>query len=813
MAGSIGFLLITTTFVACIVSMWAFHRASGEIDAESWRRIGRGAWLGGTLATLGTFGLLIGLMVTHQFEYAYVFDNSSRSLPLHFLVSASWAGQEGSFLVWILLNFIVGVGVLRWTNQFTAPVMFVIALCQTFLVSMIVGIKVGPLAIGSSPFITLAEKFPDAPMLQTGLAPADGSGLNDLLQNPWMVIHPPTLFLGFAMMIVPFAYAVSALWKRRYTEWVRPALPWTIAAVLVLGIGIAMGGYWAYVTLSFGGYWAWDPVENSSLVPWLIGIAGLHAMIIQKRSGRSHKAALLLTIVAYMFVVYSTFLTRSGILGDISVHSFVDLGLYNQLLLWILTMGGLGFGFFALRYRELPVPGSQPSIWSREFMIFCGTMLLFATSMVIILGTSAPIMGRLFSDNPSTVPIAFYNKWATPLSICFVFLCGIGQLLWWNKMDVARLNRSVARPVVAAVVATVAVLIFTPFIERTSPAVADLARDATLLQAGFIDGISKTAQLYGAGLLLVLLVFVTFFAFFGNGMVLWRISRGNPKLAGGALSHVGFAVLILGIIASSAFSTPVAHPNDVAAGRANFVLERGQTARVGEYVVTYADQDTTREGRPRYIIDITDRTGATTTVKPIAYQSNRSQWIQHPDIKLGIARDLFVAVTPNEMLDTDGEGSGELAMALGDTVVVGEDDYEITFLRYDMQDESDYHTDDTEIAVAAVLDVTNLETGERREFSPLFLVDGSGQTRSVRNELADWQFAVSFVGMNVNSGQIRLQLEGVTVQPEDWIVIQAIEKPFIFLVWLGIIILSAGFVVSLVRRVGDQRRAEQRRLA
>ena len=829
-----GYLLVISTFVACLIAMWAFHRAADyfgresgdanigggapdgasngaslDADRASWLRIGRFAWIAGTVLTLGTFGLLIGLIVTHQFQFAYVFDNSSRDLPLHFLISSSWAGQEGSFLVWIVLNFVVGLAVIRWARDYAAPVMFVIALCQAFLVSMIVGLKLGPLAIGSSPFLTLAEKFPDAPVLQTGLAPADGSGLNDLLQNYWMVIHPPTLFAGFALMIVPFAYAVSALWKKRYSDWVRPAMPWTIAAVLVLGVGVAMGGYWAYVTLSFGGYWAWDPVENSSLVPWLIGIAALHTMIIQKRSGHSHKASLLLSILAYMFVVYSTFLTRSGILGDLSVHSFVDLGLYNQLLLWILTMGLLGFGFFAWRFRELPKVDKEPNIWSREFMIFCGAMLLFAIALVVIIGTSAPILGRLVTNTPATVPIAFYNKWATPLAVGFVFLCGMGQLLWWNKMEVAQLNRSVSRPVLAAVVATVAVLIFTPFIERTSPQLVVAAAEVPVLNSGILDTISDTVVTYGAGLLLVILVFVTFFALFGNGMVLWRIGRGNARLAGGALSHIGFAILVLGIIASSGFSKPVAMPADIAAGRANFVLERGQTLRVGDYAFSYAEQDTTDRGRPKYHIDVVAADGSTTRLEPVVYESSTGQWIQHPDIKLGLKKDLFVAVTPNEMLDS-GQASGEVAMALGDTLVVGDSEYELNFLRYELQEDTEYHTDETEIAVAAVINVTNLRTGETREVKPLYLVDGSGATRSVENEFSDWQFAVAFVGMNVDQGQVRLAFSGVSAEDEDWIVVQAVEKPLIFMVWLGIILLSLGFLVSLVRRISDQRMAANR---
>ncbi len=182
-------------------------------------------------------------------------------------------------------------------------------------------------------------------MLQVkGFVPQDGNGLNDLLQNPWMVIHPPTLFTGFAMMLAPFAFAVAGLWTRRYTEWIKPAMPWLLMATLVLGVGITLGGYWAYVTLSFGGYWAWDPVENSSLVPWIAGVCGLHAMLVYEKAHRRTGAPSASRWRRFMLVVYSTFLTRSGILGDMSVHSFVDLGLSNQLLVWILAMIVLGYG-------------------------------------------------------------------------------------------------------------------------------------------------------------------------------------------------------------------------------------------------------------------------------------------------------------------------------------------------------------------------------------------------------------------------------------------------------------------------------------
>jgi cytochrome c-type biogenesis protein CcmF len=165
---------------------------------------------------------------------------------------------------------------------------------------------------------------------------ADGNGLNPLLQNYWMVIHPPTLFFGFATTIVPFAYAIAALWKRDYTGWLKPALPWGLVSVMVLGTGIIMGGFWAYESLSFGGYWAWDPVENASLIPWLILIAGVHVMLIYKHSGNALNVSFILILLTFILVLYATFLTRSGILGNSSVHSFTDLGMSGQLLVFIM---------------------------------------------------------------------------------------------------------------------------------------------------------------------------------------------------------------------------------------------------------------------------------------------------------------------------------------------------------------------------------------------------------------------------------------------------------------------------------------------
>jgi len=832
MLGTVGEFLLLLSFVASGVSAFGFFRAAQSEDVPSaaafWERTGRSAWGVMSAAVVAVSGVLWYAIFTHQYQYAYIYQQSSNDLPLHYLFSTFWAGQEGSFLLWVLMMCGVGGALIAYVKEeYEAPVMTVVAVSQLFLISMIVGLQIGPVEIGSSPFMTLAEKFTDAPIFQQNpnFVPADGQGLNDLLQNPWMTIHPPVLFVGFSSMVVPFAFAIAALWKRRYTEWVRPALPWTLGAVMVLGVGIAMGGYWAYVTLSFGGYWAWDPVENSSLVPWIIGVAAFHTMLVQKKSGSSQKASLFLSILAYLFVIYSTFLTRSGILGDVSVHSFVDLGLYNQLVIWMSTISLGGFGLFAYRYTELPTPDKEPRTLSREFMIFSGAVLLCATAAVIILGTSAPIFGRIFRDNPSAVPIEFYNKWTLPLSLGFVFLAGLGQLFWWNKMNVETLNRVLLKPIAFATIGTVAILAFTPFAEQTIVVPMQQAAQTGAPQtAGLFADFSQFWATYGYALQMLLLVFVGLFALFGNGMVLWRIGRGNPRMAGGALTHVGFAIMVLGIVASSGFSRALprlgelSYANEEKQSRQNFVLARGETRDVNGYRVTYLGTEENNRGRNKYLLDVTDPRGRSYQLSPIAYQGQGDQWFMHPDVKAFVEKDIYAAVTPKEATGAGqkkGPPGGEFQLAQGDSTVLGGDRFAVSFRGFDVlkgpqegmpdQAQSDRVPDGAMMAVGARLNVTNLKTQETRSLKPIYLVMKDNSQQYVENRVADWDLRMAFTQMDVNSGKATFAVEGVDVMPDDWVVVQAYAKPMISLLWLGIIVMTFGFVVAIIRRVGDIR--------
>jgi len=819
MLGIFGQLLILTGLVACLLAGFAYFReAQWGSDDLDWKRVGRWSWGASAFSGVVAFSLLMYLFVTQQYQFALVYQNASNEMPFIYQFSATWASQEGSFLLWIALTGLMGLAVIWRTGSYEAPVMAVFALCQFFLLSMVAGLQFGTLAIGSSPFATLAERFADAPIFQSNpdFVPPNGTGLNDLLQNPWMAIHPPMMFVGFTAMLVPFAFAIAALWKRKYTEWVRPALPWTLFAVCMLGIGIAMGGYWAYVTLSFGGYWAWDPVENSSLVPWIVGIAAIHTMLIQRKSGHGHKAALFLSILAFILVVYSTFLTRSNVLEDLSVHSFVDLGLTSQLLVWIGTMALVGFGLFAYRYSELPTPKKEPNTLSREFMIFSGAMLMCAIAAVILLGTSSPIIGHLFRESPATVPIEFYNRWTLPMAVVLSFLIGVGQLFWWHKMDVDSINRALMKPMALAVGVTIIVMVFTPFVEY-SITFPEQAAVSQLSEAGLMGSLTEFWEIYGQGLLLLLLLFTTLFAFFGNGAVLWRLLRGNPRMAGGAITHIGFAIMVIGIITSSAFERPL--PLQLGAGgqgqdqsRTNFVAVKGETRSINGYQVTYHGQTAVERGRTEYKVEFTDPRGRNFTVSPVAYFSEEmDQWIRHPEVKKYVEGDLFIAVTPKQATGSGEEdATNQLSLEEGEAVRLADGDYVVRFVRFESNVSPDEMATASEISVVAVLEMTHEPTNETQELRPVYTIQ---EDRSVVYEEARvdaWDLGVSFTGMSVDSGEVQLEFDGVDVEPEDWVLIDAREKPLISLVWIGFIMLSFGFGIAIWRRSQDFKISRER---
>ena len=361
---------------------------------------GKWAWRCTMLSAIGiiiTSVYLMGLIFGNHFEIAYVASYSSKELPDVYKFSAFWAGQQGSFLLWLLIHAIVGCILAR--GRMSSIGMSVYMLLQSLITILV---------LAKSPFL------PQETMVENGI------GLNPLLQDPWMAVHPPIIFLGYAMLAIPLAYSAGALFKSPASvDWLEPARKWTLVAWGFLGAGIFIGGYWAYKVLGWGGYWGWDPVENSSLVPWLVAAVFIHVLKVSRvREGvlsMTHLAA----IFAFSLVLYGTFLTRSGLLGDFSVHSFAgsSIGLTIAAVNAFVLIGGLLL--LTVRVNKLPQGQMYDGFHSREFLVLLGMLLTVFIASIIFLGMSMPLFTQLL-DHPASVDTSFYVRTTMPLAICLM---------------------------------------------------------------------------------------------------------------------------------------------------------------------------------------------------------------------------------------------------------------------------------------------------------------------------------------------------------------------------------------------------------
>jgi cytochrome c-type biogenesis protein CcmF len=529
--GQLGHLLVVLSFVAILTATVAYYISThrrNEPDSEGWRNIGRMGFSLHALATLGIIGTLFYILVKKRYEYQYAWANVSDDLPVQYIFSAFWKEQQGSFLLWSFWHIVLAMVILLRSGKWEKPVMTVIALAETVIASMLLGLYFGNFRFGASPYDLLRHTM-EAPIFAQAdyLTKITGNGLNPLLQNYWMTIHPPTLFLGFASTVVPFAFAIAGLWLREHKEWLRPALQWSLFSAAVLGTGILMGGAWAYEALSFAGYWAWDPVENSSLVPWITLVAGIHTNLIARATGYSVRSTYAYYLLSFLLILYSTYLTRSGILGDTSAHAFTEMGLSFQLLLFIGLFTFLGFGLWAVRYREIAEVKPEEAGNSREFWMFIGALVLLFSAVLITGATSLPVWNKIVRIfNPDYIgaaladPLEHHNRYQLWIAVFMGLLSGVAQWLRYGERNWAGYRKKVLLHLGIATAAGTALTIF----------------NATWLNM-------QAWQLFA-------LLFAGMFTVVANADYLITVLRSNLKLAGSAVAHLGFGLLILGILST-----------------------------------------------------------------------------------------------------------------------------------------------------------------------------------------------------------------------------------------------------------------------
>ncbi|MDQ1265408.1 MAG: cytochrome c-type biosis protein CcmF, partial [Bacteroidota bacterium] len=504
----IGKSIIYVSFALNLLAI-AYYYLS--IKSDKFLKFARYAYFGTALGIIITSLFLLNNIFSHNFQFAYVWEYSSKELPGFLLLSSFYAGQEGSFLLWALMIAIFGLILMPFSRKYGyEPVtMGLFSFILAFILSMLVA---------KNPFMFIWEKFPG---VAAGFMPENGKGLNPVLENYWITIHPPILFAGFAAMSIPFALALTGLIKKEYTRWVNIAIPWTLVSTALLGAGIMLGGFWAYETLGWGGFWGWDPVENSSLLPWIVAVALVHTFLVQKRTGGLIRTNFLLAIFAFILVIYSTFLTRSGILGDSSVHSFIDPGqiVYLILLCFLGAFLLLGLAVFIFRLKDISALKISFPVNSREFLLSLGAIVLLASTFIILIGTSWPIITSVLGIKKSSVDISYYNMWNMPLIIIILLVNALSFYLNWRSGSYKNAFKLSA---ISAGIALIATIIL------------------------FISGVKRFDY--------VIFAFAISYSLIANIEFLYKTIRSNPKMIGAMISHFGISVFMLGVLGSAVFT-------------------------------------------------------------------------------------------------------------------------------------------------------------------------------------------------------------------------------------------------------------------
>jgi cytochrome c-type biogenesis protein CcmF len=502
-------------------------RISPERLADTARRAG----IAGFLAITGAAFALIWSVFTNDFSITYIMEHSNRALPAAYKFSALWSGQEGSLLLWAWLLGTYGF-VLRLTHKTDVKL-------YAYAGTILAGIQV---------FFLLVLNFAAPPFaLYRGVIPADGNGLNPLLQYPEMVIHPPMLYLGYVGFSVPFAFALGALMMRYPGEkWIKVTRVWTMVTWLFLTTGIFLGMHWAYAVLGWGGYWGWDPVENASFMPWLTGTAFLHSVMMQEKKGMMKSWNVWLIFSTFLLTLLGTLLTRAGLVS--SVHAFAQSSIGTWFIVFMGIVLAVCIFTYVLQRSHLKSEHHMESLVSRESSFLFNNLVLLTACFVILWGTLFPILSEYVVGNKVTVGAPFYNRVAIPIGLFLLFLTGVGPLLPWRSTSLKSIKRNFILPVIA-LWATVIVCFAVgvnpwkdgAFSNGSFYAIVSFAVSAAVLTAilsEFLRGAGVISRQTGRNLL----------------VSTWLLTRRNTRRYGGYIIHIGVVIVVVGL-AGAAFNT------------------------------------------------------------------------------------------------------------------------------------------------------------------------------------------------------------------------------------------------------------------
>ena len=492
-----------------------------------------------TLALLALWHALI----SHDFQVEYVAENSNRAMPLFYLVTALWGGQNGSLLFWGWILSIYSAGLAALYRQRYRELM-PYALATLSLTSF---------------FFCIVHLFAADPFQHLPFTPEDGRGLNPILQHPVMAIHPPMLYLGMVGMVVPFAFAIAALLTGKLdATWLRASRRWMLIPWTFLGFGLLLGGKWAYVELGWGGYWGWDPVENSSLMPWLVATAFLHSIMIQERKGMLKVWNVALAILTYALCLFGTFMTRSGIIS--SVHAFAQSNIGPFFSTFLVLTLIFSFGLLWLRLPLLKAENRLESFASRETAFLLNNWILLGMLFAVFWGTVFPLVSEALTDEQITVGPPFFNQVTIPIGLVLLLLTGAGPLFAWRRTSRESLRKNFTYPVTAGVLSCGVFFVLgvrDPYVVLSfGLCVFVLVALTSEFHAGARARMHSTGEPYP--------------------VALYRLCAKNRRRYGGYMTHLGLVLLFAGFT-GKAFTQ-----------EAEVVLDQRASRQVGEYRITFA---------------------------------------------------------------------------------------------------------------------------------------------------------------------------------------------------------------------------------
>lgn len=547
MITDIGYVSVLLALVVAVYAAVAAPLGAREGFPELVRSAKRAVYAAAGLVTLAV-AVLAQALVGNDYGLRYAWQYASRDMAPPYKFSALYAGNDGSLLFWVWILSLLAAGAVFLNRRERTLSPYVIATTMTIAAFFLVLISL------------VANPFERLPVPQ-----ADGRGMNPMLENPGMLFHPPTLYLGYVGLAIPFAFMVAALVTGKLDgDWLRRARGWALFAWLMLGIGNVLGAQWAYVELGWGGYWAWDPVENASFLPWLTGTAFLHSVIIQEQRGILKVWNMVLIWLTYFLVILGTFTTRSGVLE--SVHSFArsDVGPYFLVFMIIIV-----FGFLWLLFKRLPLLRDEQTIESyasREAAFMGNNWLFTALAFATLWGTFFPMFSEIITGDRISVAAPFFNKVNGPLFLLLYILMGAAPLLAWRRTSLTALRNQFTWPLVAAAVVAAGVL----FLTRSVWPVVGLAIcgfvAATIVQE-YVRGVRARRITNGDNVLVAM----------GN---LWR---RNGRRYGGYLVHLAMVMIAVAVIGNEFFQDTT-----------NVTLGQGQTVTIGGYELAYTGLETNR---------------------------------------------------------------------------------------------------------------------------------------------------------------------------------------------------------------------------